>query len=267
MKSIKLPVSVPPPLPLARNRKAQKRKPRNSSKKIFGIRFQNPELLLASLAHPSYRNERPELKLEDFDRLEFFGDTILNFVICRELYRKYPQANEGFLSRLRSILVSRKILSRVATEIHLLRHLKLGKSLKCNFKFAKAKILSDSLEALFAALYWDQGPACVERFTLKHFADYLDAKRLLRLDPNPKSTLQELCQREWQAIPTYTHQLTPHGIKTEVAIQRYQKACAYGRTRQEAEEKSARLLIRKIRQLFERRSKRYSSGIKLRRIF
>lgn len=236
-------------------------------KKILGLSFRNRRHLDAALLHPSYRNENPCPPFDDFDRLEFFGDAILNFIICRKLYALFPKANEGMLSRLRSILVSRRILSRVAGELRLTRHLRLGKSLSRQTNFSKAKVLADSLEALIAALYLDQGLAKTERFILRHFGPYLDAKRLFRLDPNPKSTLQELSQREWQKLPAYTSIAQPRGIKTEVSIARVGKARALGRTRQESEEKAARLLLKSLRQELVRRSKKKSSGAKLRNIF
>ena len=230
--------------------KAKKQRPEPAlPKKIFGIRFKNPRRLEAALTHPSYRNENPPgAPLENFDRLEFLGDSILNLVICRRLYALFPDADEGVLSRLRSILVSWKILARVAKNLKLSGWLKLGKSLEAQKDLLKYKIYDDSLEAFFAALYFDRGFKAVEDFILKHFRSFFDAKKLFRLDPNPKSTLQELAQKHWQKLPTYTSQMLPDGVKTVVSIHRTRQAEAAARTRRESEEKAARLLIRKIRQ-------------------
>ena len=119
----------------------------------FFLRFQNLKLKDAALLHPSYRNENPKHELyEDFDRLEFFGDSVLNFVMCQKLYDKFPEADEGLLSRLRSILVSRKILSRIAREIGLPQFLKLGRGLSSQEDFHKSKMFADAFEALIAAL-------------------------------------------------------------------------------------------------------------------
>ncbi len=244
--------------------KGKKKLPR----KVLGILFADQKLLRAALTHPSYRNENACASLDDFDRLEFLGDAILNFIICTKLYSLYPQANEGLLSRLRSILVSRKILARVATKIRLGSHLYLGKSLKRQFRYSKNKIFADAFEAFIAAIYFDQGFKTTDCFIQKHFQDLFDAKKLFRLDPNPKSTLQEFSQKQWQHIPVYRSEVTPNGIKTEVAVLTRQKAVAVGRTRQESEEKAARFLLKKIRQEeWVRRSKRKSSGKKLRKIF
>lgn len=235
------------------------------AKKTLKLSFKKTKLLKSALFHPSYRNENPEANLDDFDRMEFLGDSILNYVVCRKLYQQFPEANEGMLSRLRSILVSRKILFRISKEIRLLKVARLGKSLEAQPLFTKVKVFTDIFEALIAAIYFDKTFEAAEKFILKHFHSYFDAKKLFRLDPNPKSTLQELCQKTWQKLPIYSHQLTPKGVKTIVQISKTFKASAIARRRQDSEEKAARLLIRKIRQELFRRSKKVFSGRKVRK--
>lgn len=247
--------------------KRLKKKVKKNTGQCF-LRFKNAKLLGAALHHPSYRNENTSQKFcDDFDRMEFFGDTVLNFVICRKLYKTFPQADEGLLSRLRSILVSRKILSRIAREIGFTKQLKLGRGLAEQDDFSKAKIYADGFEAYIAAHYFDQGLERTEKFLLKCFHGYFDIKKLFRLDPNPKSTLQELSQRHWQKLPTYESQPAEGGVFTVVSINRLKKAKALGRNRQESEENAARLLIRRLRQDLVGRLKRRSSGRKVRKTF
>lgn len=215
--------------------------------KTLKIRFRKKRLLEAAFTHPSYKYERQIKYLEDFDRLEFFGDTILNFVICKELYRLFPKEKEGMLSRLRSILVSRKILSRIARASGFLKHIRLGTALKDQAEFSKDKVLCDAFESFLAALYFDRGLKTTEALLLKLFRPYLDIKKLFRIDPNPKSTLQELCQKKWQRLPVYESILTGKRMKTTVSISPRHRAFAYGKNRKESEERAARDLIRKIR--------------------
>ena len=239
----------------------------NIPKKLFGISFKRTGLLESALIHPSYRNENPGQKqLDDFDRLEFFGDAILNYVICKKLYRIFPEADEGLLSRLRSILVSRRILSRIAKDLGFLKWIRLGKGLEKQGVIFKKKILADSFESFLGALYFDKGLAQTEKFLLKHFDEYFDAKKLFRLDPNPKSMLQEISQRQWQRLPTYRSEVHEKGFLTMVSIDHLKKASAQGKTRQESEEKAARILIRKLRQKFVHLSKKSFSGKKLRKL-
>jgi ribonuclease-3 len=218
-------------------------------RRYFGIKFANPRLLETALTHPSYRNEHPELRVGNFDRFEFFGDAVLNYVICCELIRIFPDANEGILSRYRSTLVSKRILSRVAKDIKLGRFLKLGQGLKEEKGGQQAKILADALEALIAAIYEDQGLDAAGQFIRKHLGPYLNPRRLLRLDPNPKSMLQELAQKQWKKIPEYRWKPHKQGIRVEVRVGKKHCVAVTGKYRKELEEKAARELLRKLRSL------------------
>lgn len=231
--------------------------------KKFKLDFRKVALLESALIHPSYRNENDCKTLEDFDRLEFFGDSILNYVICRRLYFTFPDADEGSLSRLRSILVSRKILMRIAKKFSLRSFLRLSKGLSKDKNCSQAKLFVDALEALFGAYYLDRGLGKTERFILSLYEGYFDSKKLFRIDPNPKSSLQELAQKNWQQLPAYNNEITPRGVKSTVSISPTLKATCESKTRRDAEEKAARLLIRKLRQDLLRRSKKSSSGKKL----
>ena len=228
--------------------KSSARKPKRRREAPFGLSFKNPKLLEAALTHPSYRNERPHLHLADFDRLEFFGDSVLNYVICCELMETFPDANEGILSRFRSTLVSRKILARVAKEIRLGRWLKLAEGLAEDKKNPQSKILADAFEALIAALYEDQGLEAAREFIVKHLRPYINPRRLLRLDPNPKSTLQEWTQKKWKKIPEYSWKPVRQGIQVEIRIGRKYRVKVTGKNRRELEEKGARELLKKLRQ-------------------
>ena len=220
---------------------------KTENRRIYGFTFSNPKLLEAALTHPSYRNEHPHSRLPDFDRLEFFGDAILNYVICCELIETFPEANEGILSRFRSTLVSKKILARVAGEIRLGKFLKVGRSLAGDKGPQHSKILADSLEALIAAIYEDQGLPEAREFIVKHLSSYINPRRLLRLDPNPKSTLQELSQKQWKKIPEYSWKATRQGIRVEVRIGRKYRVAVTGKNRKDLEEKAGRELLRKLR--------------------
>ena len=215
--------------------------------RIFGLTFLNPKLLEAALTHPSYRNEHPHVRLPDFDRLEFFGDAVLNYAICCELVEMFPDADEGILSRFRSTLVSKRILSRVAQEIRLGKYLKVGHGLVSDKGPQHSKILADSFEALIAAVYEDRGLAQAKEFIVKHLHPYINPRRLLRLDPNPKSTLQEFAQKQWKKIPDYSWKLTRQGIRVEVRIGRKYRIAFTGKNRKDLEEKAARELLRKLR--------------------
>lgn len=232
---------------------------KTSLRKALGFPVRSVTVYRAALTHPSFRNEnfRMTKGLEDFDRLEFLGDSILNEVICQKLFEKFPEADEGMLSKLRSILVSQKILSRIAQTMKLQNVLRISKNLRQNFKdFLKAKLLTDALEALFAAIYFDHGHDKVEAFILKHFKKYFDPKLLFRLDPNPKSTLQEMTLKKWQKLPEYTHAFSDKGVKTTVSAGGKRKASALHKIKRESEVLAARALIIRLRKEFKKEKPR-----------
>ena len=116
----------------------------------LGYRCRDAELLTAALTHRSAAGVNNE-------RLEFLGDGVLNCVIADHLYRKYPLAQEGELSRLRARLVRRESLAEIAAQIGLGEHLILGTGELRSGGFRRSSILADALEALFGAIYLDGG--------------------------------------------------------------------------------------------------------------
>ncbi|MBI4368169.1 MAG: ribonuclease III [Candidatus Omnitrophica bacterium] len=214
-------------------------------------RFRRKGLLITALTHPSYsgsQNVSPESFL-NFQRLEFLGDAILNLFIASELYRRFPKANEGLLSRMRSILVSKKLLAKIARSIELGVKLRLGKYQKNITASAREKILADVFEALLAALYFDRGRKTVEQFLLKRFVPYFDQKKLFLIDPNPKSSLQEFTQGRFGSLPVY--QVQPYKNRklfmAWVKIKGVRKAKGIGSTKQEAESQAAAAALKKLK--------------------
>ncbi len=216
----------------------------------IGFRFRNKDLLLAALTHPSYQNEKgAKAPVKGFQRFEFLGDSILNFFIARKLYDLFPEANEGLLSRLRSILVSKKFLAKTARAIRLRSSLLLGERERKQPALLREKILADAFEALLAAIYFDRGQKAVEKFLLQRFKPYFNQKKLFQFDPNPKSTLQELTQKKFGVLPAYQ---TRHGENHQsftawVTIKRKMKTKGAGRTKQEAESQAAAALLKKLK--------------------
>ena len=221
--------------------------------RALGYQFKNKKLLKAALIHPSYSLENSKnLGLENFQRLEFLGDAILNLFIARNLYQRFPKANEGLLSRLRSTLVSRKLLARVAKPLHLKKHIymsahhRIDSSIEIELNLEK--MIADTFEALIAALYFDRGQKITEAFLAKRFRSYFNEKKLFQLDPNPKSTLQEYVQKKFGILPVYEASLDKktRQFTTFVTVKRGMKAKGTGRTKQEAEVEAAQALLKKL---------------------
>src|ERR1700680_2340390 len=116
----------------------------------FGYTFVQPSLCQAALTHRSAGADHNE-------RLEFLGDSILNCGVARLLYDAHPEADEGELSRLRASLVSGDTLARIAGELGLGEHLRLGGGELKSGGFRRASILADALEAILGAIFLDSG--------------------------------------------------------------------------------------------------------------
>ncbi len=167
--------------------------------KTLGIRFKKRSLLEQALIHTSYINENPHLALNSNERLEFFGDAILGFIIARELYQRFPSLSEGGMTKLRSSVVRRDALSHTARAIRLGDYLYLGKGEEASGGRRKPANLARAFEALIAAIFLDQGLASTRNFILR-----ATSKELKKgTDADYKSRLQELLQARQQPKPTY----------------------------------------------------------------
>lgn len=137
------------------------------------------------------------------ERLEYLGDAILGFVIADSLYHHFPQASEGQLSRLRSTLVKRDTLAAVAREHKLGDYLNLGPGELRSGGHARASILADGMEAIFAAIYLDGGYSAIREVILSIFSDRIGELNLEDHQKDPKTRLQELLQSRKLELPSY----------------------------------------------------------------
>lgn len=163
---------------------------------LLGREVQQPELYRAALTHRSAHEDNNE-------RLEFLGDAVLGLVIAEELFRRFPTADEGSLSRLRSQLVSAGPLAAIGAEIGIGPMLQLGSGELRTGGFRRESILADATEALFAAAYLEGGLASARTLILK-----LLSQRLAGLQPeaelkDAKTQLQELLQGRGEMLPDY----------------------------------------------------------------
>lgn len=159
--------------------------------------FVNIRLLQQALTHRSFGQPNNE-------RLEFLGDSVVNHVVALALFMRFPALHEGELSRLRANLVCQETLFEIADEVDLGAHLRLGDGEHKSGGARRPSILSDALEAVFAAIYLDGGFDAA-----KTVVDALFARRLDALDPartlkDPKTRLQEWLQARGRPLPKYT---------------------------------------------------------------
>ncbi|MDB9315902.1 ribonuclease III [Spirulina sp. CS-785/01] len=125
-------------------------------------KFKNKQLLETALTHRSYVNEHPNL--EDNERLEILGDSVLNFIVTSYLYKTYPDLPEGEITRQRSKLVDEAQLFCFAQDLNLGDKIQLGKGAERDGSRQKPSVLSDTLEAILGAYYLDQGIEAVRQY-------------------------------------------------------------------------------------------------------
>ncbi|MEE9395900.1 MAG: ribonuclease III [Methylococcales bacterium] len=158
--------------------------------------FRNKDLLKNALTHRS-------MGADNNERLEFLGDSVLGYVIAEALFHRYPEADEGVLSRFRAGLVNGETLASRAREIGLGDYLILGSGELKSGGFQRASILSDALEAIIGAISKDQGFEASRQWILELFADQLEGLSSKQGLKDPKTVLQELMQAKKLNIPKY----------------------------------------------------------------
>lgn len=140
----------------------------------------------------------------NYERLEFLGDALLGFVIGEQLYRQFPKASEGELSRLRASLVKRETLASIARERRLGDHLRLGSGELKSGGFRRDSILADTVEALIGAHYLVLGTEPTHDFVLALYGERLQALPSADSLKDPKTRLQEFLQGRGLPLPEYT---------------------------------------------------------------
>lgn len=210
--------------------------------KNLGYTFKDQSLLIAALTHRSMPKNNNE-------RLEFFGDSIVNFIAAEIVYTQFEFANEGELSRLRTMLVRGITLASIAKELKIGEYLYLGIGEMRSGGSRRESILADALEAIIAAIYLDGGledcKTCVTRWFEPLVADLLTTK----VKKDPKTELQEYLQANNIGLPLYevvditgkAHEqiFTVNCIIVEIN----QTATGKGTSRRRAEQQSAETML------------------------
>ena len=165
--------------------------------------FRSKEFLDEALRHSSFVNEQPDSGLRDNERFEFLGDAVLNLIVGHILMERYPNLNEGDLSRIRANLVNESQLAIIARSIDLGTFIRLGKGEIQTQGREKSSILAGAFEALLAAIYLDGGFKVAFKIIERDFVPYLDSVNSAIDSYDYKSRLQECAQEEQGAMPYY----------------------------------------------------------------
>jgi len=218
----------------------------------IGYRFRDPGLLEHALTHTSKANEDVSGGVFDNESLEFLGDAVLGFAIADLLFRRFPDQDEGWKSKIKAGLVSTASLARLADALGLGDQLLLGRGEEKTGGRRKQALLADGFEALIAAIYLDGGVEHATAFIQRQFADQIEeAREPSTVTRDFKSALQERVQSSGRPLPEYVvvgetgpdHRKMFH---VEVRVDGKGIADASGRSKKEAEQEAARLALEKI---------------------
>lgn len=165
--------------------------------------FKNENLLKEALTHRSYLNEHDDWKIPHNERLEFLGDAVLELVITEELFNRYPEKEEGWMTSVRAALVNYVMLAGVAREIGIDGSVLLSRGEAKDTGRAREVILANALEALIGAIYQDGGYLPAKKFINTVVTSRLETVIRNALHVDAKSLLQEKVQASLRVTPLY----------------------------------------------------------------
>ncbi len=204
--------------------------------------FSEPGLLKKALTHRSHSGHHNE-------RLEFLGDAVLNFVIAAELFEERPDDDEGSLSRLRSRVVRGETLARVARQLKLSDHLRMGEGELKSGGYLRDSVLADAMEAVLGAIYLDAGFEAAARVIRETFGPVIAALPDAESLKDPKTRLQEWLQAQGRPLPVYElvgEEGAEHAKRFKVACRLEDsgfEAEAMGTSRRKAEQSAAEAVL------------------------
>jgi ribonuclease-3 len=205
----------------------------------IGYQFKNLDLLHSALTHASGADSR----LTSNERLEFLGDAILGGVVCELLFHRFPEYLEGELTRVKSVVVSRRTCMKISRQLGLQRFLILGKGMTTQ-AHVPPSVLADVFESLIAAMYLDGGIDVTREFIHRLMAPEIERAVSGYHGGNYKSILQQLSQKQFGFTPVY-QVLDEKGpdhskcFKVVAQINRQTFPPAWGRNKKEAEQRAA----------------------------
>lgn len=169
----------------------------------LGYSFRSPALLELALTHSSWANEHEQPAAHN-QRLEFLGDAVLELCISDAIFHRFPEAREGSMTEMRAAMVSGRALAELALALGLDSALRLGRGEERQDGRRKESLLADAFEAVLAAVYEDGGFVAAYTVIEKVFAERWPRSAGVHKDKDPKTRLQEECQKRFRLTPVYS---------------------------------------------------------------
>lgn len=216
------------------------------AEKILGYSFKDPKLLKESLTHASIASTR----LSSNERMEFLGDAVLDLIICEALYLKFPEYQEGELTKIKSAVVSRRTCAEVSSETGLIDLLITGKGVGTG-QSMPSSLAAAVYESIVAAIYLDGGFEPAKEYILRTMAPKIEEIAKSAHQQNYKAILQQHAQKILSATPNY-ELLDEKGpdhskcFEVCVAIDGKRFSSAWGPNKKMAEQKAALLALEEM---------------------
>ena len=211
---------------------------------VLNYQFKDKNLLYLALSHRSFANENESCASHN-ERLEFIGDSILGFIITEHLYINFPNFSEGELSSLRARLICKETLAEIARNLDLGRFILLGRGEMNSGGQSRDSLLSDTFEAVIAAVFLDGGLDPIKAIVLRLFYNHMFVDTYKKPLKEYKNILQEFTQSHFQSSPYYeiVSAIGPDHAKwyeIKVVINNETKGCGRGPSKKEAEKNAAK---------------------------
>lgn len=218
----------------------------------LSYKFNDISFLEQALMHRSFINEKSDHDIKNNERLEFLGDAVLSAVISHLLSRRFPDADEGTLSKFRAKLVNENTLAKLAADIELGKYLLLGKGEELTGGREKPSILSDAYEAVIAAVYLDGGFDKAFSAISGQFSVIMEDVSMEEVAMDYKTELQKQSQELFKVAPTYEliSETGPEHNKIfeiEVLVKGERFGKGYGKAKKEAEQRAAMEALGKLK--------------------
>jgi ribonuclease-3 len=208
--------------------------------------FIDKNLIIEALTHKSFK------KAYNNERLEFLGDAVLNLIVGEYLFSKFPDSNEGDLSKTRASLVNEQGFTKLANAINLGDYIYLSEAEERNNGRNKASILSDAFEAIMGAIYMEAGIDTLKPIVLKLLEKSYKTIALDELFSDYKTALQEITQAKFGAIPEYRLEGSTgpdHQKEFELSLWINDRlyATARGKSKKLAQQLAAKMTLEKLK--------------------
>jgi len=219
--------------------------------KIIGYTFKDPNLLFKAFTHQSFLAFQPGSEFDSNERLEFLGDAVLELIVTQYLYHTYPEQREGELSKIKSVLVSRRVLAKIVLDLDLGQFLLMNRGEERTGGRTRVSNLANLYESVLGAVYLDGGLIPAQRFIRETLLGQRDRIISDERNVNYKSVLLEYAQGKKIGAPHYRliDDSGPDHEKTftvEVLLSSGQTARGMGLSKKLAEQEAAQELIRRI---------------------